>query len=290
MIYIPLIGALGQSISTIIEKIVLRKRKVGPKVFQTAAFLGVVLIMLAVFIFFKNTFWQLDAQAFELKNIIIFSVIIILSFIANVFYFYSLKWEKITNLEPARLLEPLFIVLLAIVFSFIFGTGLYARNFNVIIPALIAAAALIFSHIKKYHLEFNKYFIAAILGSFFFALEMILSNIILEYYSPMSLYFLRCLFVFIISLIVFKPKLSRLNTKVKFEILAAAFLWVIFRVATYYGYILLGVVKTTLILMLAPVFVYTLAHTILKEKLSWRNIIASVVIIGCVVYVTITGN
>lgn len=287
-IFTPVIGALGQAIGTITEKIALKKKKVNPRVFQAGAFFAVILIMLPLILIFKSFFWHLDSRAFELKNIIIFSVIVIFSFIANIFYFYSLKWEKITNLEPARLLEPIFVVFIAIIFSFTFGTALYERNFNVIIPALIAGAALIFSHIKKHHLEFNKYFIAAILGSFFFAIEMTLSKIILEYYSPMSLYFLRCFFVFLISFAVFKPKFSKLNAKVRFLVLTAACFWVVFRVATYYGYVLLGVVKTTLILMLAPVFIYLFAHTILKERLNWRNIAASIIIVGCIVYVLLT--
>ena len=78
-----------------------------------------------------------------------------------------MKWEKVTNLEPAKILEPLFVIILAIFFSFIIDAGLYERNLKVIIPALIAGVALIFSHIQKHHLKFNRYFIAAILGSFF---------------------------------------------------------------------------------------------------------------------------
>src|SRR3989344_4150987 len=101
-------------------------------------------------------------------------------FLANLFYFYAIKWEKVTHLEPVKISESLFIILIAIIFSFIFGIGLYERNLNVIIPAIIASLALIFSHIKKHHLEFNKYFVAAIFGSFFFALELVLSRLILD--------------------------------------------------------------------------------------------------------------
>ncbi|MBD3247341.1 EamA family transporter [Candidatus Pacearchaeota archaeon] len=52
----------------------------------------------------------------------------------------------------------------------------------------------------------------------------------------------------------------------------------------YYGYLTLGVVFTTLIIMLGPVFVYIFAKIILKEKLQKRNIIAAAVIVVCVIY------
>jgi drug/metabolite transporter (DMT)-like permease len=152
--YLPIFGAIALASGTILEKIVLRKKKINIKLYQTAGFLAIVLVMIP-FIFF---FWKLDPAALELKNIFIFALVIFFSIIANLLIFYSLKWEKISNLEPARILEPMFVIILALIFSF-FVTDLYERNLNIVIPAFIAAAALIFSHVKKHHLEFNKYYL-----------------------------------------------------------------------------------------------------------------------------------
>ena len=195
MIYIPILGALGLAVATILEKTVLMKKNMNIKLYHTVIFLAIILAMLP-FIYF---FWRLDSQALELKNILIFLTVIISSLIANIFVFYSLKWEKITKLQPARILEPIFVILLAIIFSFFAGEALYQRNLKVIIPALIASTVIIFSHIKKHHLNFNKYFIAAILGSFFFAFELIISRLILNFYSPITFYFLICSSIFLIG-------------------------------------------------------------------------------------------
>lgn len=281
MIYIPILGALALAGSTILEKVVLKKRKIDIKLFQTATFLGVVLLILPVIYFF----WKLTPEAFSLKNILIFMSVIVVSVIANLLLFFALKWEKVSVIEPAIIMEPLFTILLAVIFSF-FTFELFERNFNLIIPALIASLALIFSHVKKHHLQMNKYVLAGIAGSFFFALEMILSRLILDFYSPVSFYFLRAVFVFLISLILFKPQFSRLNSKVKLEILLISALWIIYRVMVYYGYLNLGVVFTTLLIMLGPVFVYAFARIFLKEKLEIRNILAAIVIIACVIYAT----
>lgn len=278
---VPILGAIGLGAGTILEKIVLKKKKIGPRLYQTAGFLAIVLIMIP-FLYF---FWKLDPAAFTSKNILIMLAVVIGSVIANAFIFYSLKWEKITYLEPARLLEPLFVIILAIIFSFIFGQGLYERNTKIIIPALIAGFALIFSHIKKHHLEFNKYFIATIIGSFFFAFELTISRLILDFYSPISFYFIRSTLVLFISFVIFRPKFSKLDTKSKWLILLIGSIGVLYRIMVYYGYLELGVIFTTLILMLGPLFIYLFAWKFLKEKLEWRNIVAAGVIIASVLYV-----
>ncbi|MCK4552972.1 DMT family transporter [Candidatus Pacearchaeota archaeon] len=278
--YFPILGAVALATGLVVQKTLLRKRKINIKLFQSAEFLAITLALLP-FVYF---FWKIDAQAFELGNTLIFSLVIILSIAANLFTYYSMKWEKLNNLEPAKLLEPLFIILLAIIFSYLVSETLFERNIKIIIPALIASAAIIFSHIKKHHLHFNKYFIAAILGSFFFALELIITRLILDFYSPTTFYFLRCTTIFLISFIAFKPDFSKLNKKVKLQIFALGFLWAFYRVIIYYGFLKLGVIFTTLMIMLSPIFIYLFAWKFLKEKLSWRNIVAALVIVGCVLY------
>lgn len=280
MIYIPFIGALAYAVSTIMEKTILKIKKISIKNYLIVTFLGVVIVMLP----FIYLFWGIKPQAFEFRNIIIFLVVIIFSIIANLFYLYSLKGEKVTKTEPARILEPLFVIILAIIFSFLINPDLYERKLNVIIPALIAGVALVFSHIKKDHIQFNKYFTAAVLGSFFFALELIITRLILDFYSPMTFYFLRASSILLISLLIFKPKFIDIKTPIKLKILLISFFWVIYRVIIYYGYLKLGIVFTTLVIMVAPIFIYIFARIFLKEKLSWRNIVASIIIAGCVVY------
>jgi len=281
MIFIPFLGAFALAIITLMEKFTLKRKKLPIRTFHTYSFLASVIFMIPLIYFF----WHISAQAFELKNILLFLLIISFSILANLLSFYSIKWEKITNIEPALMTEPLFTILLAVIFSFFFTE--YERNLNVVIPAVIAGSALIFSHIKKHHLEFNKYFIAAIFASLFFAIELVLSRLILDFYSPISFYFLRCSAIFLISFAIFRPSAKTLDTKLKKEILLIGFLWVAFRIALYYGYIYVGVVTTTLIVLLAPALIYLFAWKFLKEKPSIRNIAAAVVILLCIIYVVL---
>ena len=234
---------------------------------------------------FLYFFWKIDySNALQLKNILLFAGIIASAIAANILIFYSEKWEKVTNLEPARILEPLFTILLALLLSF-FTIGIYDRNFNVIIPAIIASLALVFPHIKKHHLNFNRYFLSAIFGSFFFALELVLSKPLLSFYSPISFYFIRCAAIFMISLVAFMPSLKPLkDKKTSLMILITGAIWVVYRIAIYFAYLQYGVTFTTLILMTGPILIYILANRFLKEKLNWENILSSLIIIACVIY------
>jgi len=282
MIYLPVLGALALGVGTIIQKTILNKRKIDIKLYQTIEFLAIVGAMLP-FIYF---FWGFNSEAFELKNIFILVLVIGFSIIANLFVFYSMKWEKVTRLEPAKILEPLFTVLLAIVFSFFFSE-MFERELHVIIPTIIAVGALLFANVRKHHLRFNKYMIAAVLGSFFFALELVLSKLILNFYSPMTFYLFRCVGILAFSLIFFKHKFSNVDKKSAWLVGILGFVWVTYRVFVYYGYLMLGVTFTTLLILLGPVFVYLFAWIFLKEKINWRNIIASVVIVASVLYVVL---
>ena len=58
----------------------------------------------------------------------------------------------------------------------------------------------------------------------------------------------------------------------------------IYRIIVYYGYLNVGVIFTTLLLMLGPIFIYAMAYFILKEKISWRNVVAAIVIVGSIAY------
>ena len=280
--YIPILGALALAVGTILERLVLKKRKVDIKPYQVASFLSIVLVMVP-FIYF---FWNVDSVALTTKNIIIFLFVVVFSIVANLLVFYSIKGEKINNLEPAKVLEPLFVILLSIIFSF-FVEGLYEKNVKIIIPALVSGVVLVLTHFKKDHLTFNRYFIAAIFGSFFFALELVISRLILDYYSVLSFYFLRSFSIFLLSFLIFRPKLTGLSAKVKWEIFLTGAVWVAYRLLVYYGYLNIGIVFTTLLLMLAPIFVYAFAHFFLKEKMSWKNFVAAIVIVGSVLYVLV---
>src|SRR3989344_3438911 len=198
MIWLPLSGAISEAAGAILEKKILKKHKVDYKNYTVFSFGSIVLIMLSLIYFF----WKVSPEAFSTKNLLIFAFVVVSSIIANLLIFYSLKRETVTELEPIRLMQPLFTILLAVM---LFSSE---RKLSITLLALIASISLIAAHVKKHHLVFDKYIIAALLGSLFFAIELVASKFILDYYNPFTFYFLRCLFIFIITIIIFHPKFS----------------------------------------------------------------------------------
>jgi drug/metabolite transporter (DMT)-like permease len=283
MIYLPVLGAAALASGTIFQKLILKRKKISIQLYQILEFFAIVLAMLPLIYFF----WRVDPQAYQIRNLFIFSLVIIFSIAANLFTYYSMKWEKVSNIEPAKILEPIFVIILAIFFSYLIDGNLFDRKLSVIIPALIAGFALVFSHIERNHLKFNKYFVAAILGSFFFALELVISRLILEYYSPITFYFLRSITILGISIVAFQPKNVNIDLKLKLQIMITGILWIAYRVIVYYGYVNLGVIFTTLIVMLGPVFIYIFAYIFLKEKIKKKNLIAAIIIVISVLYATL---
>jgi drug/metabolite transporter (DMT)-like permease len=288
MIYFPIFGAILEAIGSIIDKKIVNIKKINYKNYSVAGFLAIVLVMFP----FSFLFWKIWPNALSPINIIIFSIIIIASVFANLLMIYALKRENLTELEPIRLMQPLFTILIAFSLSFFLASYSQERNPLHLIFALVACLTLILSHIKKHHLSFDKYILAALLGNFLFGLELALSRLLLPGFSELktslsysfTFYMLRCFFIFLICYLVFRPKISSFPKKAILPTIIVSAIWGIYRTILYMGYATYGVVMTTILLsILAPIFIYILAHIFLKEKLELKNIIAAVIIIICVV-------
>jgi len=287
MFYLPIIGAFLEATGMIIEKKTLKKKNINYKNYTIFSFLAIVIVMIP-FLFF---FWKLEPRAFELKNLLIFFVIAITALIANLLIFYSLKRETLCEFEPIVLMQPLFTILLAFILSFFISVYSNENNPIILILALIASITLIAAHIKKDHLVYNKYIIATFLGSFLFACELVLSKMILEYYSSWTFYFLRCVVILIIAWIIFRPSFKKIDKGTQFMVWGVSIVWIILRVILYWGYENLGIIYTTIVLsVLSPVLIFIFARIFLKEKITKRQIISAAIILLCVIVAVIIGK
>lgn len=280
MIYIPILGALLEATGMIIEKKTLKKKNIDYQNYSIYSFFAIVIVMIP-FLFF---FWRLSPEAFQLTNLLIFFAISIFALIANLLIFYSLKRETLSEFEPIVLMQPLFTILLAFILSFFISVYSNENNPLILVLALIASIALIFSHVKKHHLVYNKYLIAALLGGFFFAVELVLSKMILPYYSSWTFYFLRCLVILIIAFLIFKPSFKKIDKQSHYFTWIVSLIWIVYRAILYWGYSTLGIIYTTMVLsLLSPVLIFVFARIFLKEKVTLKHIISSVIIVICVI-------
>ncbi len=270
--YLPIIGAFLEATGMIIEKNVLRSRKLTYKNYTVFVFLGIVLITLP----FLYWIWRIDAAFWNIYNVFLFSIVIITALVANLLTFYSLKRENIGEFEPLWLMQPLFTIVLAIM---IYPSE---RNWVVVFLALVASVSLVLMHVKKSHLEFDRYLVAGVLASFFFAVELVASKDILPYFSSFTFYFVRCFFIFAFAFIMYRPSFRPLNNKMGRNIVVIGITWILYRAILYAGYESLGIVYTTILFILSPVLMLFFAAIFLKERLTRRQIITNCIIIACV--------
>lgn len=289
MLYIPILGSLLEATGMLIEKKIMKKKNIDYKTYTVYGFLAIVAVMFP-FIFF---FWNIKPDLLQIKNIIVFLLIIIFAFIANVLIFYSLKRETLSEFEPINMMQPLFTILIAFIFSFFLTEYSSERNPIILIIALIASITLIATHIKRNHLIFNKYIIATLLGGFFFSLELVLTKLLLPSSTTMTFelikssftfYFLRCLIILIAAYIVFRPSFKKIDKQTHYLNWIVSVIFVVYRIILYWGYATLGIIYTTIILsILSPIFIYIFARIFLKEKITKRQIISALIIVLCVV-------
>ncbi|MBI2631834.1 DMT family transporter [Candidatus Pacearchaeota archaeon] len=281
MIQIPIIGAFLEAAGMILEKKVLRNKRINYKNYTVYEFLAIVLVMIPI-LFFT---WKIGSGAFSTKNILIFSFVILVSVIANLLIFFSLKRENVTEFESVWVAQPLFTIILAFI---LFQSE---RKISLAIFAFVASIALLISHIEKHHLKFDKYIIAAILGSFLFSVELIASNLILKYYNPFTFYFIRSFFIFLITFAMFRPSGNELKNKsLLTTILIIGLIWALYRAIIYYGYQTLGVIFTTTIFILSPVLIFLFAIIFLKEKPTKKQVLSTLIITLCVIASLIFGK
>ncbi len=243
-------------------------------------FLFLFLLSAVLFPFLGNV----NLDILYLKNILFFAAMITAAIIWNVAYYRGVQSEKVHEFELIIMFQPLLTILLA---AFVYPSE---RNIHIFIAALIAAISLIFAHFHKKHLEFTSGAKSLVIAVVFMSIELILDKELLNFFSPVAFYFYRTGFLFLFFYFFFRPQIYKVATKNLALVLASATLGTTQMVTKFYGFQELGVVYTSLILILSPLLVYVGSVIILHEKLRPRLILSAIVILGCIVYATVLGK
>jgi drug/metabolite transporter (DMT)-like permease len=274
------IAAISQASGIIIDKIVLTRREVELRVFIPVLFLFLMLSTAIILPFFG---W-VKPEIAEPKYLIVFAAMLLTAIIWNVFYYRGAQKQKVQEFELIMMFQPLFTIFLAAV--------LIERNVSahVFIASVIAAVALIAAHLRKMHFEFNQYSWGLIGAVVFMSAEIILQKILLNVFSPVALYFIRTLIIFLFFYFYYKPSIEKVSSTNSLLIAGSALLGTAQMVSKLYGYGAYGVIYTSLVMIAAPILVYILSTILLHEKMKFKTIASAVVIIGCIVYATLLGK
>lgn len=278
MIY-PFIATVTDAIDVIITKKVfttfkqLTPRTLAWWIFVWITILGLLLSPWLVHI-------QPAALSWQYLGLVLLMAILAANY--NFLYYYGLRYEHISEIEPFFLFNPLIAILIAGIFY------PSERFWQIYLAIMIASIFLFWSHLKKRHVVLGKPLLAVLGFSLLFGLEAVIIKQLLIVYSPVALYLIRVITTALFIWVLEKGKIPLLTLRQipYFVLLAAGAL--VTNSLIYLSYGLQGISSTIFILILSPVLVYALAVLFLKEKLIWKNLVTSLVIILLIIWVNLS--
>ncbi|PIZ00536.1 hypothetical protein COY62_02095 [bacterium (Candidatus Howlettbacteria) CG_4_10_14_0_8_um_filter_40_9] len=268
-----LLSSFSNETEVILDKTIMSKDKVKFISFMSLCMFFVFLITTSLF----PIFGQVDMRAFTPKYLLSFGAVILIAFLYNYLYYYSLSHEDVTEVEPLAMTHSIIAVVLA---TLIYPSE---RDYLVFMLAIIAATALFISRIEKKHISFDKYALAMLGFATLFAVETLFLKGLLAVYSPVALYCFRTGMLVLLFFIFFRPKIRDLRVRKIKSIFLDAMSVSLQYVTLYFAYSRIGIVRTSLIVTLGPFLIFVFSFIFLKEKIVVKKLLADAVILACVV-------
>jgi len=271
-----IVASLGYAGGVIADKFALSKYRV-----PVMRFVPLLFIFLAtVTAVFLPRWGDINyTHLFGWRPILLFALMIVVAVVWNIYYYQGIQKEDLHEFELIMLLSPLFTILLATLFL------PTERKLSIFIPAIIASSALLASRLRGHHFNLSQTAWRTAIAMILMSFESILIKEMLSFFSPVSLYFVRTAIIAIVFLILYRPKLLSMTASAFALTILSAMFGVVQMVLKFYGFENLGVVETTMILVLGPFLVYMLSAKFFKEPFYKRDIAAAAVVVLCILYV-----
>jgi drug/metabolite transporter (DMT)-like permease len=267
-ILLPLLAAVLQAGSSITDKFTLSIRRIGYKEYIGASFPLIFIITLVLFLIFRP---PISADLFQNSALLFLLALIAISVGNNLFYYLALDRDNLNEIQVFDLLIYVPIIIFV-----------DERNLGVIIPALTASLAIIWSHWERHHfkiLKNTKHYVvwAMITGPIYMA---ILKKILLLW-NPISLEVVRSgIMAFLLGFLFYKS-FKNISRK--------GWAYLIAYILLYFGYKNLGIIYTTLVFSIQPLLVYFASFFVLKEKFHWKKAVAFAIVLVSIVVAQIMG-
>jgi len=266
------IAAILSSSNEVMYRFMLKQKRISSLKFNTIAFFGIAIILLPIIPFF----FEIKQEFFEFQYMFPLIGMVLAAILSNILFYEGLKHTKIENAEPLKMSAWIFTIILAFV---IFSSE---RNVFNIILALIASVSILSIRIKKHHFKLDKFSIGIIVSAFIWSIHIIFLKKLLFVYNPVMLAFLRAGLAALILVPFIKiTKKDFRNKKWRFYSIGSIF-EVIAWIAVLFSYQTIGLVLTSMFMMLIPMLSEWMANIFLNEKLHWKNFAATAVVSACI--------
>lgn len=273
---IPILSSIFGSIGGLSDKLNLNLHKTSGQTYATLLFVAMSLVATPLMFIFQTN------NTVTPYTVLIVLAIVIGSALQNILFYTGLANKNLSSLEPIINMESLVIILIA------FAVFPLERSSAVLILGIISSLALLYSHIQKdkfrqYKLLIDKYTCLAFLAIIVAGFVHVGYKIALQFYSPVTLFFIRVIGVALLMLIVSKLKVKSVMKKQYVLLFLSASLYTVAGVLKNMAIIDIGISQTVLILMASPAIAYTGSVVLLKEKLQANRVVASIIIVSCVI-------
>jgi len=271
------ISAIGYAGGIVIDKIILSRYKLPVKRFIPLLFIWLAIITAFLLPKFGIIHWS---ALWSAKYIILFLLMLSVAITWNSFYYRGIQEEEIHEFELIMMLSPLATIILSEIFL------PAERNLPLFIAGTIASLALIASRFRHHHLQITRNTGIIISAMILSSAESIIIKYLLDIFSPAALYFIRTLIISVIFLILWRPKILKMPAQCFIYTIISAIFGVIQMVLKFYGFVHLGVIETTIILVLGPFLVYFFSAFYFKEQIKRRDVVAALIVITAVIWMT----
>lgn len=276
ILFLPIIAAILQSASAVLDKIILSFNHVHYKTYVSISFPLIFIIDLAIFLMFQPPL-SLSLLSGNLLWLFIISIIIIIS--NNLLYYRALDNDYLKEIQTLDLLSYIpMIIFTSIIFS-------DERNFYIIIPAFVASSAIIWSHWQNHHFAIRKRTLPLFLFSLIIApIRAAIQKILLFSWNPISLEVMRIGFVaLILNPFSFGRHIyqyiKRIQLKVFLLLIATNILTSVAFILYFFSIKHSGIIYTALSYSLYPLLVYLGCVFILKEPSHWKKNLAFFIVL-----------
>ena len=277
----PILAALLQAGSFILDKVVLSIRRVSFKTYMGVSFPLIFIITLIIFLIFRPPL-SMELLSGNLRWLLLISIG--MAIITNLMFYRALDDDGLGEIQTFDLLHNIPIIIFA---SVIFSDE---RNFIVIIPALVASLAVIWSHWEHHHFKIMKktapYLVWTLIAAPFGAS---ISKTLLDNWNPISLELVRSGALAIIIGPLFFRFASKIPLKGFLILLGTNVLTTVAWILFYFSYQRSGIVYTILIFSIQPLLVYFASLLVLKEKLHWKKAVAFAVVLVSIIIAQVIG-
>lgn len=275
------ISAICKAFEVLFDKVI-----IGEKNMSGLKLLKIQMLFISIFMIVPVMLWgSLLPVFFKPEYIILLVVLVLVGLLNNLLYFTALSKKSVCEVEPIALMAtPMTIFLAMLVFP-------VERNITVLIIALVATAALLLSRFEKKHLDFDKYSLLLIGHNLLVALEAIIVKHLLVATNAISLYGIRTAAIAIILFLLFRNiKVDKLSRKEYVQTFANGGITSVEFVTKFIAIGMIGVVNSSLILLLGPILILVFSRIFLKEKITLKRGIGDTIIVLCIGAIVIFGN